>query len=224
MSKTEINSLIHISNLTKSFKKTEVIKALSRDFLSEERIALIGRNGAGKTTLIRCILGLYDYDGTLEVLGMNPRKEREKILQEVGFVPQIPPPIKMTVKEMLYFFSRLLNKDKKRFVEIATDLGLDVDKNLNKPFLKLSGGMKQKLLVSFALGRDPRILLMDEPSANLDPKAREVLFQYLDNFDKNSLMIISSHRIDEIENIVNQQIEMDLGKIVLDKSLIDNKN
>ncbi len=213
------NTLIHIAGLTKAFKKVKVIDGLSRDFLSHERIALIGRNGAGKTTLIRCILGLYEYQGVLEVLGMNPRKEREKILQEVGFVPQIPPPIKMTVKEMLYFFAKLLNKDERKFIEIANDLGLDVEANLNKPFLKLSGGMKQKLLVSFALGRQPRILLMDEPSANLDPKAREVLFQYLNDFDKNALMIISSHRIDEIENIVNRQIEMDLGKIVIDKEL-----
>ncbi len=213
------NTLIHIDGLTKTFKKVKVIDNLNRDFLAHERIALIGRNGAGKTTLIRCILGLYEYQGVLEVLGMNPRKEREKILQEVGFVPQIPPPIKMTVKEMLYFFGKLLNKDERKFIGIANDLGLDVAANLNKPFLKLSGGMKQKLLVSFALGRQPRILLMDEPSANLDPKARDVLFQYLSDFDKNALMIISSHRIDEIENIVNRQIEMDLGKIVIDQCL-----
>ncbi len=213
------NTLIKVANLTKKFKKTEVIRDLSRDFMAGERIALIGRNGAGKTTLIRCILGLYEYEGQLEVLGMNPRKDREKILQEVGFVPQIPPPIKMTVNEMLNFISSLSNTDKSKFIEISTHLGLDVKANLNKPFLKLSGGMKQKLLVSFALGRNPKILLMDEPSANLDPKAREVLFQYLADFNKDSLMIISSHRVDEIESLVNRLVDMDLGKIIVDKAL-----
>ena len=209
--------LISVDQLTKSFKKTTVIENLTNDFKAGERIALVGQNGAGKTTLIRCILGLYKYEGNIEVLGMNPRKERELILQNIGFVPQIPPPIKMTVGEMLNFFGKLTNTDQQEFIEISECLGLDVQTNLNKPFMKLSGGMKQKLLVSFALGRKPKILLMDEPAANLDPKARAILFDYLHKFDKNALMIISSHRIDEVENLVNRLIEMDMGKIVVDK-------
>lgn len=211
--------LITVDQLTKSFKKTTVIENLTHSFKAGERIALVGQNGAGKTTLIRCLLGLYKYNGTIEVLGMNPRKERELILQNIGFVPQIPPPIKMTVGEMLDFFGKLTNTDKQEFIDISENLGLDVKGNLNKPFMKLSGGMKQKLLVSFALGRKPKILLMDEPAANLDPKARSILFDYLHNFDKNALMIISSHRIDEVEDLVNRLIEMDMGKIVVNKEV-----
>ena len=211
--------LISVDQLTKSFKKTTVIENLSHHFRVGERIALVGQNGAGKTTLIRCILGLYKYDGNIEVLGMNPRKDREIILQNIGFVPQIPPPIKMTVGEMLDFFGKLTDTNKQEFIDISENLGLDVKGNLHKPFMKLSGGMKQKLLVSFALGRKPKILLMDEPAANLDPKARSILFDYLHKFDKNALMIISSHRIDEVENLVNRLIEMDMGKIVIDKEV-----
>ncbi len=217
MSNTE--TIIAVKGLTKSFKKLTVIEDLSCDFKPGERIALVGQNGAGKTTLIRSVLGLYKYEGIIDVLGMNPRTERESILQHIGFVPQIPPPIKMTVGEMLQFFSVLTNTDKQKFIEISENLGLDIDSNLSKPFMKLSGGMKQKLLVSFALGRKPKILLMDEPAANLDPKARKILFEYLHNFDKEALMIISSHRIDEVEGLVNRLIEMDLGKIVIDKAV-----
>jgi ABC-2 type transport system ATP-binding protein len=212
-------TLIAVKGLTKSFKKTTVIKNLNHDFKAGERIALVGQNGAGKTTLIRSILGLYKYEGLIEVLGMNPRTQREKILHNIGFVPQIPPPIKMTVGEMLEFFGTLTNTDQKEFIEISENLGLDVQANINKPFMKLSGGMKQKLLVSFALGRKPKILLMDEPAANLDPKARTILFDYLHKFDKEALMIISSHRIDEVEGLVNRLIEMDLGKIVINKEV-----
>ncbi|MEN8123958.1 MAG: ABC transporter ATP-binding protein [Bacteroidota bacterium] len=211
--------IIKIDRLTKSFKKVTVIENLTHNFKAGERIALVGQNGAGKTTLIRCILGLYKYNGIIDVLGMNPRKERETILQNIGFVPQIPPPIKMTVEEMLEFFGKLTNTDKQEFIDISENLGLDVQSNLKKPFMKLSGGMKQKLLVSFALGRKPKILLMDEPAANLDPKARTILFDYLNKFDKNALMIISSHRIDEVENLVNRLIEMDMGKIVVNKEV-----
>ena len=212
-------TLIAVEQLTKSFKKTTVIEELSHNFKAGERIALVGQNGAGKTTLIRSILGLYKYKGDIDVMGMNPRTEREKILHHIGFVPQIPPPIKMTVGEMLEFFGTLTNTDQQEFIVISEKLGLDVQGNLDKPFMKLSGGMKQKLLVSFALGRKPKILLMDEPAANLDPKARTILFDYLHNFDKNALMIISSHRIDEVEGLVNRLIEMDMGKIVVDKEV-----
>jgi ABC-2 type transport system ATP-binding protein len=215
-------ALIKIENLSKTFNKVKVIKNLSIAFNAGDRIALIGQNGAGKTTLIRSILGLYTYEGFLSVLDKNSRTNREKILQEVGFVPQLPPPLGMTVAEIMDFFSIVTKTDKEKFISIANDLKLDVNSHLNKPFLKLSGGMKQKLLVSLALAREPRILLMDEPSANLDPEARKVLFKYLKELPKDTLMILSSHRVDEIKDLVNRLVEMDLGEVVVDKRLADS--
>ncbi len=213
-----MDTYIKIQNLQKTFGKTRVIKDLSTSLNRGDRIALIGQNGAGKTTLIRCILGLYTFEGYLEVLGKNPRSEREAILQHVGFVPQLPPPLGMTVSEILEFFSVLTHTEQQRFVDIANDLKLDIELHKHKPFLKLSGGMKQKLLVSLALARNPEILLMDEPSANLDPEAREVLFRYLNELPGDTLMILSSHRVDEISHLVNRIIEMDLGDIVIDRA------
>ncbi|RLD61779.1 MAG: ABC transporter ATP-binding protein [Bacteroidetes bacterium] len=215
----ENKSLIGAVNLSKTFNKQKVLKNVSIDFNAGERISLSGPNGAGKTTLIRCILGQYTYEGELNVLGLNPQKHHEDIMKEVGFVPQIPPPLKMTVKEMFDFFSKLTDTPSENFLKISTDLGLMVKDNYKKPFLKLSGGMKQKLLVAFALGRNPKILLMDEPSANLDPKAREVFFDYLKNYDKDTLMILSSHRISEISVLVNRAVEMDLGEVIIDKKI-----
>ncbi len=220
----EKKTLIEVKKLSKTFNKVKVIKDLTVNFYAGDRIALIGQNGAGKTTLIRCILGLYTYEGYLSVLGKNSRTDREDILQEVGFVPQLPPPLKMTVAEIMDFFSVVTKTDKDKFIKIANDLKLDVNSHLHKPFLKLSGGMKQKLLVSLALARNPKILLMDEPSANLDPEARTVLFKYLKELPKDTLMILSSHRVDEIQDLVNRLIEMDLGEIVVDKELVPVTN
>ena len=210
-------SLIHIENLTKFFKKQEVLHNLSIDLNQGDRISLSGPNGAGKTTLLRCILGHYLHEGNLDVLGMNPRKQHQECMQQIGFVPQIPPPIEMTVKEMLGFFSKLSNTPQENFIEITHKLGLEIEENYSKPFYKLSGGMKQKLLIAFALGRKPKILLMDEPSANLDPKARDVLFDSLGKVDQNTLMILSSHRFNEVSKLANRFIEMDLGKVVEDR-------
>ncbi len=214
-----MEELIKIDGLSKSFKKLTVVKNLTTDFLEGERVALIGQNGAGKTTLIRCILGQYVFDGKLDVLGMNPRLHRKEILQKVGFVPQTPPPLKMTVKELLEFISKITNTGRDKFIEISHSMGLSIEDNLSKPFFKLSGGMKQKLLIAFALGREPKILLMDEPSANLDPAAREILFAKLQDFSKNALMILSSHRMNEISMLVNRVVEMDLGEITVDKKV-----
>jgi ABC-2 type transport system ATP-binding protein len=212
-------TLIKAEGLSKSFNKIKVLRGLDINWTSGERIALIGQNGAGKTTLIRCILGQYVYEGDLNILSRNPRKERVEILKEVGFVPQIPPPLKITVKEMLKFFSNISNVEEERFINIARELGLNIDESFSKPFVALSGGMKQKLLVSFALGREPKVLLMDEPSANLDPAAREIFFNYLAEYNKEALLILSSHRMAEIKGLVNRVVEMDFGKIVLDKKL-----
>ena len=215
----ENNALIRADSLTKSFKNQVVVDDLSVEFFQGERISLSGPNGAGKTTLIRFILGQYIYEGKLEVIGGDPRLEHEVIMKDIGFVPQIPPPLKMTVNEMLVFFAKLTGKSQDVFIEIIKDMGLEVKQHLHKPFLKLSGGMKQKLLIAFALGRNPKILLMDEPAANLDPEARKVFFKYLEDFNKDSLMILCSHRMSEISSIVNREIEMDLGKIVVDKKV-----
>ena len=217
--KNTTETLIKAERLSKSFNKTKVLRELDIEWEAGERIALIGQNGAGKTTLIRCILGQYVYDGNLNILSKNPRKQRVEILKEIGFVPQIPPPLKITVKEMLKFFSNISNVDEEKFVQIARELGLNISESFSKPFVALSGGMKQKLLVSFALGREPKVLLMDEPSANLDPAAREIFFNYLAEYNKEALLVLSSHRMEEIKGLVNRVVEMDFGKVVLDKKL-----
>jgi ABC-2 type transport system ATP-binding protein len=152
-------------------------------------------------------------------MGLDPRTKHEKLMHEVGFVPQIPPPLKMTIREIFDFFSKLTGTKKEVYAEIGESLGLKIEDNLSKPFLKLSGGMKQKLLVAFALGRTPRILLMDEPAANLDPEARSVFFELLKDYHPDTLMVLCSHRKSEISGLVNREIEMDLGKIVVDNKI-----
>ena len=211
--------LIEFRNLVKKFNQTTVLNGLNGEFFGGERIALIGQNGAGKTTLIRCILGEYVYEGELRVLGKDPRTFRKEILKHVGFVPQLPPPLRLTVEELISFISGLTATPEKEFYAIAEALGLKIQDNLKKPFFKLSGGMKQKILISLALGKRPKILIMDEPTANLDPQARKVFLDYLKDFDHQTMMLLSSHRISELQQIVNRVVEMDFGRIVLDEHI-----
>ncbi len=214
--------MIHCSDLSKTFKRARVLDGISLDIALGERIALIGSNGAGKTTLIRCLLGEYTHDGTVAIDGRSPRNERTAVLGSIGFVPQLPPPLKMPVGQLIEFSAALSGADPKKIDAIAGRLGLAVDEIRSRPFIKLSGGMKQKLLIAIALGRDAKLLIMDEPAANLDPEARRIFFDLLAERQHDATMIISSHRIDEVAALVNRVIEMDMGKVVLDDKVADD--
>ncbi|MCL1962325.1 MAG: ABC transporter ATP-binding protein [Desulfovibrionaceae bacterium] len=187
-----------------------------------ERIALIGSNGAGKTTLIRCLLGEYTHEGQVAIDGRQPRRERAQVLKEIGFVPQLPPPLKMPVGQLIAFASKLCDTDPQRIFDLAGRLGLDTAPILERQFVRLSGGMKQKVLIAVALGRDARVLVMDEPAANLDPEARKIFFEILAERAAQATMLISSHRLNEVSALVNRVIELDMGKVVLDDKVADD--
>lgn len=213
--------MIRFENLTKTFRRARVLDGVSLEIGAGERAALIGSNGAGKTTLIRCLLGEYTHDGTVWIAGRNPRRERTAVLGLVGFVPQLPPPLKMPVGQLIDFAAALCGTPAAQVHALAARLGLDVAPILARPFNKLSGGMKQKLLIAIALGRDARVLVMDEPAANLDPPARKIFFELLAERAADTTMLISSHRINEVSALVNRVIELDLGRVVLDERIAD---
>ncbi|MCZ4306318.1 ABC transporter ATP-binding protein [Zoogloeaceae bacterium G21618-S1] len=216
--------MIRFDNVKKLFRRHPVLDGVTLDIATGERIALIGSNGAGKTTLIRCLLGEYTFDGDVLVDGESPRKQRANVLGKIGFVPQLPPPLKMPVGQLVTFAAAVCNSDPKRIETIGTRLGLNIDELRNRPFNRLSGGMKQKLLIAIALGRDVKVLVLDEPAANLDPEARHIFFSLLAERIENTSMIISSHRLDEVAQLVNRVIEMDMGKVVLDDRVADDSN
>lgn len=208
--------ILRINNLQKLFGKHQVLNGINLRIEDLERIALIGFNGAGKTTLIRCLLGEYLYDGDVKVFEKEPRSFRNEILKEIGFVPQLPPPLKMTVRDLFDFSSSVSESSAKEMEEVAKYLGLDLDRALGQAFNRLSGGQKQKVLISIALGRKTKLLILDEPAANLDPEARHLFYNLLEKKKTESAMLISSHRIDEVASLVTRVVEMDKGKIVLD--------
>ena len=216
--------MIRFDNVSKHFRRHPVLNGVTLDIQTGERIALIGSNGAGKTTLIRCLLGEYNFTGTVEVDGGSPRSARASVLGKIGFVPQLPPPLKMPVDQLVNFAAAVCNTDPARIEAIGTRLGLDMAATRGRPFNRLSGGMKQKLLIAIALGRDAKVLVLDEPAANLDPEARHIFFSLLAERIENTSMIISSHRLDEVAQLVNRVVEMDMGKVVLDDRVADDAN
>lgn len=197
-----------------------VLDNISLDINSGDKIAMMGPNGAGKTTLIRAILGFYHTNkGKISVNGYNPIKQRVEVLSHISFIPQLPPPIKLNLEEMISFIVKSSNISKEMIFDKASKMDLDLKSNLNKQFFKLSGGMKQKLLIAIALSENSSLLIFDEPTANLDPKAREHFYNLLNELDDSCSTLFITHRLDEIKDLVNRQIYMELGKVVEDAKI-----
>lgn len=212
--------MIKINNLTKKFGSHVSLDNVSCEFNKNESIALMGANGAGKTTLIRSILGYYHPDaGDVSINGLDPIKQRVEVLKEISFVPQLPPPIKLNIDELIQYISISADVDKDKIMHYANEMKLDINANLNKSFFKLSGGMKQKLLIAISLAKKSNIIIYDEPTANLDPKARDDFYRLLKQNEEEKVLLFVTHRLEEIKDLVNRQIYMDLGKVVSDDKI-----
>lgn len=212
--------MIEIKNLSKKFGSTLSLDDISISFHQNDSIALMGANGAGKTTLIRSILGYYHPNtGSVLVNGLDPIKERQEVLKNISFVPQLPPPIKLSIDELIDYIEGSANVKREQILHYANEMKLDIQFNMHKSFFKLSGGMKQKLLIAIALAGESNIIIFDEPTANLDPKARDDFYRLLDGKQNNKVLLFVTHRLEEVEALVNREVYMDLGKVVSDERI-----
>ena len=213
-------TIVEVDRAYKRFGNVTILNGVSLNIKRGDKIALLGPNGAGKTTLVRSILGFYHLDsGTIRVDGFEPIESRVEVLKRVSFIPQLPPPIKLNIKELLEFIQKSSNTNPKDIKEYAKSLKLDLDINRDKPFFKLSGGMKQKLLIAIALAKRSELLIFDEPTTSLDPKARENFYNLLKGLDYEYSALYITHRIEELEGLLNRKMYMELGEIVEDEQI-----
>nr|WP_314218211.1 ABC transporter ATP-binding protein [uncultured Campylobacter sp.] len=212
--------MIEIKNVSKKFADQFVLKDINLNIDDGEQVLFVGQNGAGKSSLMRTILGEYiPTSGSVAIDGFDSFKQRSRALRGISFVPQTPPPLKLSLNELIYFAERTADASRADIVKFCDEMELDLGSNLNKPFHKLSGGMKQKFLIALAFGRASKAMIFDEPTANLDPSAREHFKTLLRKYAKDKSLIFISHRLDEVEGLVKRMICMDLGRIVDDKNV-----
>ncbi len=212
--------LVLAKNVTKKFMGSSVLDDVTLSIAEGDRIAMMGPNGAGKTTFVRALLGFYHIDsGKIEVNGLDPVKNRVEVLNHISFIPQLPPPVKLSIDELIIYAGRSSGVEREKIFEESAKMDLDLNLHSKKPFFKLSGGMKQKLLIAIALSKKSNLLIFDEPTANLDPKGREQFYRLLSDIDSQCSTLFITHRLDEIETLVNRKIYMDLGKVVEDEKI-----
>lgn len=211
--------MIAIGELWKSYGERPVLQGLSIKVARGTRTALVGPNGSGKTTLLRCVLGLVRFEGTVSIDGYDPLRDHVEAQRRVAYVPQRAPSLPVPVGELVAFWSSERRAPREALLDATRALGLDLASRWAQPFPSLSGGMQQKLLAAMALASDCPILLLDEPTANLDPPARTAFFDALSRRDPAPTVLLSSHRLEELRSLVDRVVVLDEGRVAFDDQL-----
>ncbi|WP_311135720.1 ABC transporter ATP-binding protein [Kaistella polysaccharea] len=219
-----LKDMIEINNLTKKFNKFTALDDVNLTFSNGHSIALIGPNGCGKTTMIKCILGLNVVeDGDVLVDGKSV-KEDYKYREIIGYMPQIGRyPENMTIAETIKMIKDTRNTPEN---ELDTELleAFDLPSIYDKKMRTLSGGTTQKVSAVLAFLFDPKVIILDEPTAGLDPLATEILKnKIIQEKNKGKLIIITSHLLSELDDIISEIVFMNEGKVVVHQSVEDLK-
>jgi ABC-2 type transport system ATP-binding protein len=211
---------IEVESLVKAFGSVRAVDGLSFKVPKGQIVALLGGNGAGKTTTISMLLGiLLPTSGKIRVLGTDMARNRYHVLHRMNFTsPYVDIPQRLTVIQNLKVYAKLYGVDHpaKRIDEISTLF--DLGPLLNRRFGSLSAGQKTRVSLAKALINEPELLLMDEPTAALDPdtadRMRETLLDY--QRQKNATIFMSSHNMPEVEKLCDRVLMMRNGRIVDD--------
>lgn len=209
--------MIECRQVAKSYGRQRVLDEVSLDIRPGDRVALLGVNGAGKTTLLRCVLGLSSFEGEI-LLGGRPPGDRAA-RAGLAYVPQRPPRFDLSVNEFVAAFARLRACDAEAVRRSASWLGLDLDRHGGKHLDDLSGGMLQKAVVACALGCGAHTLLLDEPAANLDARSRREFLGALGEAAPGRTVIVSSHRLEDVELLAERCVVLARGRVAFDGSL-----
>jgi len=207
--------LIRVKDVTKKFKNVVAVDSVNLNIQKGESVALLGANGAGKSTLIKCVLGLLEYEGLIEVQSRDIKENLKVSNSLIGYVPQEPLFYDMKTIEILRFFGAIRRVDKSRIDYLLELVGLK--DHQNKLSSELSGGMRQRLSFAIGLLSDPLILILDEPTSNLDASGREDFLNLVKQSRENGKTVLfSSHRLDEVYYLSDRVLFMKSGRVVLD--------
>ncbi|MEO8997985.1 MAG: ABC transporter ATP-binding protein, partial [Rhodanobacter sp.] len=214
-----MSAVITASGLSKQYKSSRALDNVSFQIAPGRIVGLIGPNGAGKTTALKAILGLTDFTGELNVLGFDPRKQRDKLMGEVCFIADVAVlPRWIRVHEVVDFVANV----HPRFDRTKCEAFLARTKlTANQRVRQMSKGMIVQLHLALVMAIDAKLLILDEPTLGLDILYRKQFYQHLleDYFDENKTIIVTTHQVEEVEHILTDLMFIRDGKIVLDADM-----
>lgn len=209
---------IEVRDLAKRFGEIAAVDGVSFSVEPGSCTALLGGNGAGKTTTISMLLGLLlPSSGSVHVLGHDMARHRHRALPYLNFSsPYVDLPQRLTVRQNLTVYAQLyaVPKAKARIATLAKDL--DIEAFIDRPYGKLSAGQKTRVALAKSLINEPTMLLLDEPTASLDPDTADWVRGYLDAYRRKNgaTILLASHNMGEVERLCDQVLMMRAGKIV----------
>ncbi len=210
--------VIQVECLCKYYGSVRAVNGISFTVARGSICALLGGNGAGKTTTIAMLLGLLlPTSGQIHILGEELQRHRQRVLPRLNFSsPYLDLPQRLTVAENLMVYSRLygVSNHRERITVLGRDL--DIDSFFKRPYGSLSAGQKTRVALAKALLNKPEILLLDEPTASLDPDTADRIRSILTNYRNQSgaTLLMASHNMSEVERLCNQVIILRTGNIV----------
>src|SRR6202030_2687284 len=217
----KMTAVIEARDLAKSYGATRALDGVSFRVESGRIVGLIGPNGAGKTTMLKAILGLTVFRGELQVLGLDPRTQRDTLMREVCFMADVAVlPRWLRVRQALDFVSGVHPRfDRSR----AADFLRKTDIRMESRVRELSKGMVTQLHLALILAIDARLLVLDEPTLGLDLLYRRKFYDTLlnDYFDKERTILLTTHQVEEVENLLTDVIFLQRGRVVLATSVED---
>jgi ABC-2 type transport system ATP-binding protein len=195
-----MNIAFTVKNLSKDYDKVHALRDVSLTIPAGQITGLVGPNGAGKTTLIKSLVGaLQPTNGSMSVLGLDPIQERWQLRKKLGYMPQEPALYDdLSARENVAFYARLHHIDSPRdhAEKILTEL--ELGKRLHSPVHTLSGGMQKRVSLACALVHDPQLLILDEPTAALDPLLKRYMWKRFQALaDQGKTLIVTTHLMDE---------------------------
>ncbi|MDA9233899.1 ABC transporter ATP-binding protein [Candidatus Pelagibacter sp.] len=209
---------IQVINLSKSYGLKEAVKKVNFKVNEDEIIGLLGPNGCGKTTTIAMILGLLKpSNGEVLINGMNIESQRISLLHKMNFIsPYIELPKKLSVKQNLIVYGKLysIKNLSHKIEQLSNELRLN--NLLNKITGELSSGQKNRVSLAKALINDPTVLLLDEPTASLDPETGDFIRTFLENYkkEKKISILLASHNMLEVKRLCSSVLMMKDGIII----------
>lgn len=208
-------NIITIDNVCKNYKSKKALDNVSLSIKKGELFGLLGVNGAGKTTLIKILCGLTrKTSGTITINNFNLDKEIDKIKEIIDISPQETSVANnLTVKENLEFFANIYNNNNTSAINEIVDI-FYLNEVINQRAKTLSGGYKRRLSIAIALISKPKILFLDEPTLGLDVFARRELWNIIKKLQKNITIILTSHYLEEIENLCDRVAILSNGKLL----------
>lgn len=214
-----MQTVIKARGLSKSYGSARVLDGIDLDLMPGRILGLIGPNGAGKTTLLKAILGLAPAQGELSVLGMNPHTQRTQMLQEISFIADTAIlPRWLKVKQALDYMEGV----HPRFDRAKAEVFLQrTEVKTNMLVRQLSKGMLTQLHLALVMAIDSKLLVLDEPTLGLDILYRKQFYNALldDYFDKDKTILITTHQVEEIENLLTDVVFIRQGKLCLNTSM-----